>query len=347
MAEDKTQGGRMRGLVLETSSRCQLKCPLCFLRSFSERPEEDLMGLDVAGALSPYLSGLSSIDLTGWGEPFLNPELFRIIELLNKSFHGKMTITTNGLLLEPPSIQKIIDHGLDTVCVSMDAAYEQTYNAARPPGSFMHLRRVLDELASARARAGAERPLLFAAFLLRKDALAEVPDFVSMVAAHGFDGVVFQQLTGVFSGRGLSQVTHHEYYESGFDRSLLDHAMVLVKEHSPGGFIVVEPERFYPERVGGCGGFDLSMPFITPSGDVSVCCAMAYPCSLMRRDGGLEKTRPVTFGNVLETPLPQIWEGPEYARTREEILSGALPRACGDCIALYMKPGRVWRAGEE
>ena len=90
---------RMTGVVLETSAQCQLSCPLCFLRSYAERPQPSLMPLSTARAVAPYLSGLESVDLTGWGEPLLNPELFEIIAAVREHFSGRITMTSNGLLL--------------------------------------------------------------------------------------------------------------------------------------------------------------------------------------------------------------------------------------------------------
>jgi MoaA/NifB/PqqE/SkfB family radical SAM enzyme len=343
---NKTSDDAMTGLVLETSAACQLNCPLCFLRSYSERPDPDMMPLSVIEAVVPYLSGLGSIDLTGWGEPLMNPDLFDIIKTIRSHFQGRLTMTTNGQLLDTAAMKKIVELGLDTVCVSVDAANERGYHAARPGGDFIRVRRVLEELATLVDMSGSGRPKLFATFLLRRDALPQIPDFVGMVSAHGLEGIVFQQLTGVFSEEGLRQATHSAYYLNDFDDAALVEAVDRAKEAAPEGFILAGPESIEFKRVGNCGGFDISRAFITASGQVSVCCAMAYPCALMRRDGKLEKTKAVTFGDARERPLPEIWNDPAYVRTREEIRSGGVPEACGDCIALYVKPGEVWTAGE-
>jgi len=337
----------MTGIVLETSASCQLNCPNCFLRSYDERPQPALMGPEVVRAVAPYLAGMDSLDLTGWGEPLLNPDLFEIIETVKDAFSGKITMTTNGLLLDREKMERIIALGLDTVCVSVDASSESRYRAARKGGDFKILHRVLDEFATLRDGSGKERPLLFGTYLLRKDALSDLDEFVGLVSAHGFDGVVFQQMTGIFSKDGLEQATHSAYYYNDFDSDRLDRAVGAAKKVAPPGFTIVGPERVAAKRVCDCGGFDITRPFVTAPGDVSVCCAMAYPCSLMRRDRSIEKTAAITFGNVLEKPLPEIWEDPEYVKAREEIRSGEVPQACGDCIALYISPGEVWTAPEE
>jgi MoaA/NifB/PqqE/SkfB family radical SAM enzyme len=343
--ENKDAPDRITGLVLETSAACGLKCPLCFLRSYEERPAPDLMPLEVVAAVAPYLAGLDSIDLTGWGEPLLNPALFDIIRLIRRHFTGRLTMTTNGAALTPEAMKKIIRLGLDTVCVSVDAANERSYKAARPGGDFLKLRKSLEEFASLTHLSGEDKPHLFATFLLRRESLAQLPDFVSMIAGHGFEGVVFQQLTGIFSETGLKQATHSGYYGNPFNDQELAESLARAKKKAPEGFVIVGPEKIGSERVKNCGGFDISRPFITAAGQVSVCCAMAYPCALLRRDGKLERTEAVTFGDARARPLPEIWRDPAYVKAREEIRSGKIPAACGDCIALYMRAGEVWIAG--
>ena len=334
----------MNGLVLETSAVCQLQCPFCFLRSYSERPEPSLMPTAVVEAVAPYLAGLDSIDLTGWGEPLLNPHLFEIIDRIRTRFSGRLTLTTNGALLDRAAIERIVAAGFDTICISMDAAGADSYRHARPGGDWDRLLANLRSFAAARPAAAvrpAGRPLLFGAFLLRADALDEAADFVRLCAGLGLDGAVFQQLTGVFNRAGLDAACHRDYYRNPFDPAALARAMAAATTAAPAGFTVVLPEIIGDCRVGNCGGFQLTRPFITASGLVSVCCAVAYPCALMRRDGTVERTSAVTFGDVRRTPLPEIWASAAYARARAEIRSGAVPAACGDCIALYLRPGEI------
>ncbi len=187
MADNDYEVDKMTGVVLETSASCQLNCPLCFLRSYSERPDPPLMPVEVARAVAPYLTGLQSVDLTGWGEPFMNPRLFEIIEVVKKRFSGKITMTTNGMLLDREKMTRLVDLGLDTICVSTDAAREESYQRCRPGGEFSRLRQVFEDFVGMRDQKNSSHPLLFATFLLRKDHLHELPEFVGMAAGHGLD----------------------------------------------------------------------------------------------------------------------------------------------------------------
>jgi hypothetical protein len=165
---------------------------------------------------------------------------------------------------------------------------------------------------------------------------------VRLAADLGLDGVVLQQLTGVYSERGVSQVTHTGYYRNAFEYSELADALAAARSAAPPGFMIAGPERICPDRTGDCGGFDLGRPFITASGQVSLCCAMAYPWAFLGRDRIRRQTRGVVFGDVRRRSLADIIRDPAYLEARAAVKSGAAPAACGDCIGLYMVPGEVF-----
>jgi MoaA/NifB/PqqE/SkfB family radical SAM enzyme len=252
-------------------------------------------------------------------------------------------MTTNGLLLTREKIERLISRRLSALCVSADASEEKTYQAVRPGGDFSRLLNVLDQLIASRQEAKCPEPLIFATFLLRRRALSELAPFARLMAERGLDGVIFQHLTGVFSKAGCEEIAYSSYYGNPFPEAELTEALAAARAAVPRGFTLVGPERIAPRRTGNCGGFDLSRAFITASGQVSVCCAMASPCAFIRRDGNLERTRAFTFGDAREKPLPEIWASKSYAQTRAAIRSGKVPPACGDCIGLYMTAGEVCR----
>ena len=330
---------RITGLSLELSSRCQLQCPLCLRRAISPDYPSETMAPEVLSALLPYLAEMDSLDLTGWGEPLLHPQFNSFLEQIRAHFSGRLSFTTNGLLFRPEHMEAVVRHGLDVVCFSIDAARAESYGRVRPGGDFNRLLKILAELLAERDRRKSSRPQVFALFLLRREALEELPEFVRLMQSLGLNGVVFQQLAGVFSEDHLSRITYTEYYRTDFDPARLEQSLSRARAEAKPGFIVAGPERVRRDRVHGCGGFDLSKPFVTAGGEVSVCCAMAYPVSLMRSSGENVFTPSKTFGRVTETPLPRIWQNPELIAIRRQILAGENPAACADCIGLHLAPG--------
>jgi MoaA/NifB/PqqE/SkfB family radical SAM enzyme len=341
----KMTSDRMTGLSLELNPLCQLQCPLCIRRAITADHPNQAMPAEVLDAVLPYISMLDGIDLTGWGEPLLNPQFSEFLARIRRSFSGRLTFTTNGLLFDRESIEAVVKNRVDVICFSVDAAAAESYARVRPGANFQLLLSNLKELLAYRRSQKAERPEIFALFLLRREALEELPAFVRLMQSLGLNGIVFQHLTGVFTEAHLSRITYTEYYRSDFDPVRLEQSLAQARVEARPGFTVAGPERVRRVQGRGCGGYDVQKPFITALGEVSICCTIAHPVSLMRQSGQLVSTRALTFGNVKEEPLPVIWQKPEYAELRRQLLAGENPVACADCLGLYLIPPSDGQAG--
>jgi MoaA/NifB/PqqE/SkfB family radical SAM enzyme len=327
---------KFTGMSLESSQRCNLSCPHCVMRTYENLVTRIDMGMEVVEAVIQDFPGLESIDFTGWGEPLINPGFDEILRKVRSNFSGRMSFTTNGLLFTRKLIDACIEQAVDIICFSTDAVDKKGYSRMRPQGKFKSLRNIIKEFVSRKGKKA--RPGLYATYLLQRNNYEKAPEFVRMASKLGMDGVVFQLMTGVYSEEGRAQITYRNYYETDFNEGLVHEALAKASQAAPRGFTVVLPEFVQPSRVHDCGGFDIKKPFIAASGDVTACCAMAYPVELMTKQGNLVRRKPQFFGNVLQKPLPQIWSSPEYVAFREEIYSGGSPRACNDCIGLYIRP---------
>ena len=329
---------RITGLSLELSSHCQLRCQLCVRRAIAPDYPNQFLSPETLAALLPYLSEFESLDLTGWGEPLLHPRFSDFLAQIRRHFSGRLSFTTNGLLLRRELMEAAIQQRVDVICVSVDAASPETYGQVRQGGDFGKLVTLLDQFLRLREAAGTGRPSLFATYLLRRQRLEEVPAFVLWVRELGLQGVVFQQLTGVFSPQHLRQITYADFFPTDFDPAILQHFLNQVRRMARPGFLVLEPETIHRQRMGNCGVFDLQKPFVSAAGELSPCCVMAYPTDWMRKPGQVERTRVLSFGNVRDLPLPRLWLQPAYQAFRESLRAGAGPAACGDCISLYLTP---------
>lgn len=132
---------------MEASSICQLKCPAC-------RNGRRLIATGTIG--QGYLSfddfkrfvnqnsWIRSIELSNWGELFLNPELDKIIKY---AFTKKVMLTAyNGVNLntvDDTMIQSLVQHRFDHLTVSIDGATPRVYRMYRRSGS---LDRVLQNI---------------------------------------------------------------------------------------------------------------------------------------------------------------------------------------------------------
>jgi molybdenum cofactor biosynthesis enzyme MoaA len=113
--------------------------------------ESNLLGL---ARVRPYLEqaarlGVRDYYFTG-GEPFLNPEMEKILEATLA--YGPATVLTNGLLLHKRRCQRLraiaerADYSMD-LRVSLDGVDAQSNDAIRGPGTFRRVLRGLRNLA--------------------------------------------------------------------------------------------------------------------------------------------------------------------------------------------------------
>jgi heme b synthase len=72
------------------------------------------------------------IILTG-GEPLLRPDVFDLAQYGN-DLGFRMTLATNGTLLSPQIVQKLIASGIQRISVSLDGATAETHDAFRKVG---------------------------------------------------------------------------------------------------------------------------------------------------------------------------------------------------------------------
>ena len=132
---------------------CNLQCTHCFISSSPTNHSHEMLTLE---AMKRHLAeaealGVKEYYFTG-GEPFLNPEIFEIIEATLKQ--GPVSILTNGLLIRPDaaaSIRQLSDaseYSLD-IRVSIDGYDPRTNDPIRGPGTFHRILTGIGNLAAA------------------------------------------------------------------------------------------------------------------------------------------------------------------------------------------------------
>lgn len=120
-------------VLLEVTSDCNLKCPVCFAGAGKSCVDEP--SLEVLDALYKRLmtsGGPYNIQLSG-GEPTLRDDLPQIISLGIKHGFNFFQLNTNGLRLadDPDYLQALIDAGLNTVYLQFDGFRDRTWKALR------------------------------------------------------------------------------------------------------------------------------------------------------------------------------------------------------------------------
>lgn len=122
----------LRKLHVETTSHCNLDCPMCVRHGWQEplghmpiaRFERLVEGLPVAGAENLTLA------FSGFGEPLVHPAWHEMMRVARGRGH-RVELITNGLLLDAPAARALVELGVAQVTVSVDGGDEATYGRMR------------------------------------------------------------------------------------------------------------------------------------------------------------------------------------------------------------------------
>ncbi|MGD9948264.1 MAG: radical SAM/SPASM family putative metalloenzyme maturase [Desulfobulbus sp.] len=111
-----------RKVYVELTTRCNLQCPMCLKFSEGSCIEEGDLPLALFKKLAPSLSHTEFLVLNGIGEPLLHPDLDEMIAIARAAMptDARIGFQSNGLLLNQPRAVRLIEAGLDTICLSLD-----------------------------------------------------------------------------------------------------------------------------------------------------------------------------------------------------------------------------------
>jgi MoaA/NifB/PqqE/SkfB family radical SAM enzyme len=326
---------KLKGINLEVSSKCNLDCRSCMRRTYIGAGKNELMKLEWVSKLAPELKHLHSVDLTGWGEPLMNPEFGKILREIRKNFPGALSFTTNGVLLDENIINYILDAEVDTVNFSVDASDSENYRASRGK-TWDKVEAAIRELVHRKMTRGRGIPRVYASFLLRRSRLIDLYKFGEKMSQLMLNGIILQQMTGVCGRPDLEQVVYSGYYGEKFDDEKFRKEVRELKEELT-YLQTLGPEQVFNEPQGGCGVFDIDHLFIKANGEASPCCVLGYPVLFLNRRKELRNPSSLIVGNIKEQSLEQIWDSEDAVGFRKEMVEKGYADACEDCIGLYVK----------
>jgi heme b synthase len=126
----------LRLVAWELTRSCNLACIHCRAAAQDRPYEGELTTAECKRVMDEIAEvGKPIVILTG-GEPLLRPDVFELASYGNaKDF--RMTLATNGTLLSPEIVQKMIDSGIQRISISLDGATAESHDSFRKmPGAF-------------------------------------------------------------------------------------------------------------------------------------------------------------------------------------------------------------------
>jgi len=322
----KTAAKRRPIVVWNITRRCNLKCVHCYSNSDArfypgeldweqmERVVDDLAAFKVPAVL---LSG---------GEPMIHPKFFDLARLI-RSKGLRLTVSTNGTLIDQDAAQNLKQIGVTYVGISLDGIGDTHDHFRGRPGTFEKVVQAFKNCVAAGQKVGLR-------LTLTKHNIRDLDQILDFIEKQGINRVCFYHL--VYSGRGadVEDVTHEEsrqaldkimdrtrqWIEQGQPREVLtvdqpvDGAYMLMRMKREGCERFEEVRQMLGWNGGGANSSGVGIGNIDTQGNV-------HPDQFWQA---------LNLGNVKEKPFSEIWTSQDNPilnglRNRLPLLNGRCP----------------------
>ncbi len=179
----------MKNLIIEITSRCNLSCTMCLRQTWSEKTGD--MDMETFKGLTPVFETLDSINLSGYGEPFLNPYLIDMILLAKKhvSPFCRINLTTNGMVVDRSTTEDVIKAGLDGISFSIDSFVSDKFTALRQGGSLEVVIECLENFLAVRKKLKKESFEISISFVAMERNIRELPRLIQFATDHQVNSI--------------------------------------------------------------------------------------------------------------------------------------------------------------
>lgn len=129
--------------MIEPTNICNYRCPVCLTGgNYDKRARGNMKFSQFRKIIKPIKDSLKSINLWGFGEPFLAPDIIKMIDYLGKS-DIFINIHTNGSVLTRKVMNRFKNNHKILLTFSIDGLTQKTYGHYRRGGN---LNKVMDNL---------------------------------------------------------------------------------------------------------------------------------------------------------------------------------------------------------
>lgn len=322
-------GEATRGPVhveLDLTDRCNVACYFCNqqdVRTKQQIPYDrivELLDELVAG-------GLRSVRLSGGGDPLFHREILQVLEALTARGVIVDNLTTNGVNLTPPVVERLLANGCREVIVSLNAVDAADYHRmmAVKPGTFD---KVLENVRHLVATRTTSLPEVVVQFLFDRENFQRIAEMARLGDSLGADRITIGPILEIPLERINRDRLLHEkegerlrpYLEEilGHDREAQKvqlffpyqawngmvtqiRAQIRAQDRLP----VFPTAPSFTEHNGQCF-FGWYTAAIRGNGDLYPCCMLINPTY-------------EPLGNTIQGKFADQWNGPTFTRLRQEM----------------------------
>ncbi len=199
-------------IIIDSTELCNLACIHCPHPTFKQsehyagRSQGPELNKKIVDEVREHGKGVTQyIRYTGEGEPLLHRYIYEMLDYAVKNSGTMITLTTNGTLLTPSRIDKLLDTGVNVIDISTDAFKDETYEKIRVNGDLKVVRQnILNLIKRNKERGNIAKIIL--SFIEQPQNEGEGPLFEQFWKEAGADYVVVRRLhSGAGAVKELAQ----------------------------------------------------------------------------------------------------------------------------------------------
>ena len=340
-------------LVIESTSRCNLKCPMC-PRTIDMSPSGTYGDLDesILANLENEIRKTESICLSWMGEPLMNRRLPEIVERI-KSINPAVLVsmTSNGALLSEIAAENLIRCGVDSINISIDAADPEIYGKIRIGTNLETIIKNIKILQSLRQSHASAKPDTCIAYVAGRENIGQMPGIVDMAYKLGIKHVSL----AIMDDFALTKA-YKERLDLSSDIVTLGRTSFSNAESSAGqkniDLIFEMPIQFFHFlgiKRAGCEVEDILLDNDLSGDEISRLgmqkgCQVPWQDSFVAHNGDVHPccVSPRILGNLRQQTFEEIWNGEQYRSFRRKLKSSDTNEECRRCRrAIWNKIGIV------
>jgi len=307
--DDYTTWGYPWMLQIEPTNACNLQCPLCPVgRKELGRKTRHMTFQEYKSIVDNMADYLLFLVLWDWGEPFMNPELPKMIAYATERGIRTVTSTNAHFLNNDVYLKAILTSGLSTLIIAVDSVCDESYRVYRKKGSLDKVMLGLNKVIEMKKRLGSQTLINMRMVVMRQNE-HEVGNLLRLARKVGADWFTVKSLNPSCGASAMDdellpenpRYRRFEYREGTNERIRID-------TRCPRPWV---------------------MSNILSNGDVVVCC--------------YDYDAEMTVGNALEKPFTEIWNSAPYRALRKKIYCDRESIAkCRDCWISFKLSESGW-----
>lgn len=323
-------------VVWNCTRTCNLRCVHCYMESAAAKYDNELNTEEAKGLIDDLAAFKVPVLLFSGGEPLIRPDFFDLASYaIDKNI--RVTISTNGTLIDKKMAKEIKKLGVGYVGISLDGMAELNDEFRNTPGAFKAALKGIRNCLDVDQRVGLR-------FTLNRRNYSDLENILQLVEQEGIPRVCFYHL--VYSGRGSKLIEEDLDHDSTrqamdiiidqalyFQQKGLDKEILTVDNHADGIYIYLRLLKENAKRA------EIVKELLLNNGGNRTGIAIGQIDNIGNVHAD-QFTQNHTFGNIRERKFSEIWTDPSDPilaglKDRKPLLKGR----CAGCQWLQLCNG--------